>query len=218
MAIYPTIRTQNQYGEQSISTIVGGSVDVYCSFSVLATDPTGITGLDGVDVASVYMQSSAATPSGPVNPANGLIQVNFSEAFNSFLSADVSVQSSTSTNVNVTSGLTANAAYVITSVGTTTSTAWHTLGLNAGILAADALGAGFIAKTAVASTGTGVVQTAVGTDGYNIVVIGDPSKSSNVSTGGASLVLGYYVEGALAAPPDGTVIRLKFQFKPAIPA
>lgn len=215
MAIYPTIWTQNQYGERSNSTIVGGSVDVYCSFSVLATDPTGISGLAGVDVASVYMHSSAATPSGAVNPANGLILVNFSEGFSSFLSMDGSVQANTSTNVNVTDGLVLGGAYVITSVGTTTSTAWHTLGLNAGILAADALGAGFIAATASAGSGTGVVQTAVGTDGYNLVIIGDPSKSSDVSSGGASLVIGHYIEGSLAAPPNGTVIRLKFQFKPA---
>jgi hypothetical protein len=156
----------------------------------------------------------------------GLIIVNLQDNFNRYFFGTAGVVSPLSgTNLNISSGLTPFAPYVITSLGTSTALNWQAIGLPVGIPPAP--GVSFIATTGAAGIGTGLVQ-APGVSGiFSVEVVGDPNQtiSSRAATvlgvsSGAYIILqtlaptnaaGTFVAPMVAtAPANGTVIGLSF--------
>lgn len=235
-----SIIAKNQFGEQSNLSILGGSSQIWCKFVVDSTNVNGLglrslvsSGLNSSnpDVVSVFMNTNQTPGTGSPNPAAGVIQVNFSKAFSSYINGFTGfVSPQTGTPINVTSGLTQHVPYVIASLGTTTAAQWQTLGLPAN--QTPAIGVCFIAITASAGSGTGTVQALKvgGSALTRIEILGDPNASANPLSGGAQMILGCYggtpigtnnsatpaiFTGAplsIAAPADETVIRLAFSF------
>lgn len=154
---------------------------INCSFVVDATNGNGlgIRSLKGPKVRAVYMHTSATPAAGNPNPANGIIVVKLTGNHNRYLGGFSGfVSPASGANVTLSSGtVVANAPYIITSLGTTTTAAnWVTAGLPLGYTAA--IGAPFIA-TAAAAAGTGlgnaVVQAQSNSGIASIEVIGDPN-------------------------------------------
>lgn len=179
-------------------------------------------------IRNVFMHTSATPGSNNgalnPNPAVGYALVQFKQNFNIYMGGSVGFVSQLSgSSINVTSGLTAGAAYVITSVGTTTVAQWQTLGLPAGLV--PTVGQSFIAITSSAGTGTGAVQ-APATAGSGIVVsdvIGDPNQeinnSSIASNGGAYVLIRFLAPTSSSvttlvatAPANNSVVGAFFEF------
>ncbi len=216
---------------------------IVCNFVVDSSNGNGL-GIRSLKsngwIRNVFMHTSA-TPgtnnnaTNP-NPAVGYALVQFKQNFNIYLGGFSGFVSQLSgSSINVTSGLTAGNAYVITSVGTTSVAAWQTLGLPAGLV--PTVGQSFIAITSSAGTGTGTVQApATGGSGICVVdVIGDPNQSisnSNIAANGGAYVLVRfsspvstftYNSGtpasstvattfAAAAPANNSVVGMTFNF------
>jgi hypothetical protein len=184
--MFPNLILKNQYGETSDNAVEGGSSQLWCKFKMDSANANGlgISGLTGSGIASVYGHTSQTAATGNPNPQSGILLFNFSALFSSIISAEFAVRAPLSgSNINVTSGLTQYNAYVITAVGTTTASQWQTLGLPVGIT--PAVGAMFVAATASAGSGTGVVQViaAAGSGTTHLEILGDPNETCNPSTG-----------------------------------
>jgi hypothetical protein len=220
---YPSIVLQNQFGEKSINSILGGSAGLDCVFTVASTDSAGkgITNLVGPLCGSVYMHTSQTPSSGNPNPAAGYIVVNLTSPyfeFNSFSMSSKSIPAPTPTNVS--SGVVLGNPYVIYSVGTTTATQWEAIGLPAGIV--PAVGAGFIASGSTITSGTGAVEPP-GTVAGGVAAIdriGNGAAGLSASAG-AQIILRVAAPTSssvttlvAAAPFDGTVIGLHFILRP----
>lgn len=190
-----------------------------CNFVVDATDEDGlgITDLKGPAISAVYMHSTAATPS-DLNPAAGTIVVQLQDNYNrAFISGLHAIQSplSGSDLLVASAGLTAGIAYTISVIGTTTTAAWHALGVPAGVT--PAVDVSFIAA-ATSAVGTGAVQitAAAGSGIASIEVVGDPDQSiapnpnANQGFGGQIILQCRDYAGAIAAPADGSKISLAF--------
>lgn len=200
-----------------------------CNFVVTPTNGLGITSLKGPLVQNVFMHTSTtpavgnsnpATPNVVVtnpNPASGTIivqlQDNYNRSFSDFKA--IASPNSGSSLLVASAGLTVGVAYVITILGTTTTAAWHALGVPAGIT--PAVGVAFIAA-ATSALGTGAVQitAAAGSSVASIETVGiadlsispDPTASQGF---GAQIILQCRdYAGALVAPATGTTIRLSF--------
>jgi hypothetical protein len=168
-----------------------------------------------------FLPTLAST--GNPNPAAGIIIVQFQDNFNRYYFGTPGFVSPVSgTPINVTTGLTQFAPYVIVSVGTTTLAAWQALGLPVGIT--PAVGVSFIAATASAGTGTGIVE-APGISGISSVeVIGDPNLTLNsgvasvLGSGGGSYIMLQCLAPTSSsvttliptAPANGSVVGLSF--------
>lgn len=195
-----------------------------CNFIVDSTNGNGfgVRSLDnGGRIATVFMNTSATPGTAPnkqvnPNPVAGYIMVTLQDNYNTYLGGNAGfVSPLTGTPVNVTAGLTLGQAYVIASLGTTTQAQWQTLGLSSTIPAA--VGVSFIAITASAGSGTGVVEETVYSGIDHIEVVGDANLMNNQNQGsvigsgaGMILILACYKNGALTAPANGTVIGLTF--------
>ncbi len=193
-------------------------VVVSCNFVVSATDSggLGITSLKGATVKAVYMHTSATPATLNPNPADGTIILQLQDNYNSVLSVQAaSIRSplSGSSLLVASAGLTAGVAYTITILGTTTTAAWHTLGVPAGVT--PAVGVSFIAL-ATSAVGTGAVQitAAAGSGVASVEIVGNPNLSiapnGLASQGyGAQIILQCRdYAGALVAPTDTSVITL----------
>lgn len=194
-----------------------------CNFIVDAANGNGF-GIRSLKksgrVSSVFMHTSS-TPgvadnglTNP-NPLAGYINVTLQDNYNTYLGGYSGFVSPISgTPVLVTAGLALHQMYVITLVGTTTQAQWQTLGLPSYIKAA--VGVSFIAKTATAGVGSGVVETTVTSGIDHIEVVGNSnlmnSTGSNVQGKGIGMTLNLacYAAGVLTAPADGSVIGLNF--------
>lgn len=200
-----------------------------CNFVVDSTNGNGlgIRSLKGPMIQNVFMHTTAtpgagnSNPASPnvvvtnPNPASGTIVIQLQDNFNRSLSgfnAIVSPVSGTPLLV-ASAGLTVGVAYIIVSLGTTTTAAWHALGVPAGV--APAVGVSFIAK-ATSALGTGAVEitAATGSGICSIETVGDPNLSiapdlSQNQGFGAQLILQCRdYAGALAAPANGSVISI----------
>lgn len=205
-----------------------------CNFVVSSTDTggLGITSLKGPCIQNVFMNTSAtpgagntnpATPNVTVtnpNPAAGTIVVQFSDNYSKYFSgfnARVSPTSGSALKID-NSALTAGVAYVISTLGNSTTTQWHTLGVPAGVT--PAVGVSFIAASvgAGANTSTSRVMTsaAAGTGVASIEQIGDsnlsiaPDPTSNQGYGAQMILQCRDYAGAIVAPAAGSVISLSF--------
>lgn len=203
-----------------------------CNFVVDSTNGNGlgIRSLKGPMIQNVFMHTSAspglgnsnpATPGLPVtnpNPASGTIVVqltdNYSRSYSGF-NAIVSPVSGTPILI-IASGaaLTVGAAYIIVSLGSSTTADWHAVGVPSGIT--PAVGVSFIAAATGAGTGSGAVEiaAAAGSGVASIETLGDPNLSiapdpTSTQGFGAQLILQCRdYAGALVAPANGSVISI----------
>jgi hypothetical protein len=148
------------------------------------------------------------------NPPSGYIIAQFADNFNRYYGG-FSGQVSPLSGTPLTS-TTANAVYVIVSLGTATLAQWLAVGLQPGVV--PAVGATF---TAIASQSIGgsaaveqILSTGSGID--HIEVVGDPNTSIGpIPVGGSPNVGGWitmvcFKNGVITAPADGTAISLAF--------
>jgi hypothetical protein len=197
------------------------------TFTVAQSNGAGQTGLLGSAIGQVFMHTSGtkATYKGVTNNvAAGYAQVFMAPNFNTFLRCSATISAPlTGTNVPVTSALTVGQAYVITTVGTTTTAQYQALGLQAGIT--PAVGVAFIASSATPTSGTGQVQTPTASSaGTNTIeIIGSPSTTltnlAQPTNGGGYVILRFVGPTSSAVttpiaiqPADGAQIRLEFLF------
>jgi hypothetical protein len=225
--MFPNINLSQQQGEPILATIHGGSSQIWCNFIVDSTNGNGLgirslkTNAAADKVLNVFMHTSASPLSGNPNPAAGNIIVQLALPYAGYVNGTSGYGAPLSGSVvNVTSGLTQFALYVIVSVGTTTLTQWQTLGLPVGVT--PAVGATFIAATASAGSGTGAVELASATGPIvgGIVLVGDPNTTCNVASGALIYCQTFAATNsstttlALTNPPDGTVIGMTFNMIP----
>lgn len=112
-----------------------------------------------------------------VNPASGLVMVQFQDNYNKYLFGPSSIQSPLSgadINISTGSSLTLGNAYVITAVGTTTEAQWNAVGVPVGIT--PAVGVSFVA-IATSGSGTGKVQAPSVSGLTSIEVVGEPNST-----------------------------------------
>ncbi len=215
---YPTEIVKNQFGETYINSIIGGSNQIDCNFIVDSTNGNGlgIRSLKGSGCAAVYMHTSATPAAANPNPQAGVILLQLAASYNGYITGFSGFNSPISgTPINVTTGVTAGDAYVITSLGTTTAAGWLALGLPAGVT--PNVGASFVAPTTTTTTGTGTIEVpaAAGTGVNHIELIGDPNQTAT-ATGGGWVVMGVYgatsssvTTNVLTAPANNSVIGLR---------
>lgn len=197
----------------------------------MAVQGTGIpAGTTIVAILSTSAVSISATPTGnhssesityqapgSPNPAAGYIVVNLQDNYNSYRFGGAGFVSPVSgTPINVTTGVTAGDAYVIVSLGSTSSAQWAALGVPSNIT--PAVGVAFVAPLTTTATGSGVIEVpaTAGSNIDHIEVIGDVNLANSngalvLGAGqGMQLILACYKENALTAPASGTVIGLSF--------
>lgn len=189
-----------------------------CSFVVNDGQPDGVLNLKGPGVSAVYMYSTSPSAANPV-PSNGGIVVKLAQNFQRYLGGFAQVTAPLSgSDIQLDSGsLSQGESYVITSLGTTTTTAnWVAAGLPVGVT--PAVGAAFVC-TAAGATGTGLgdaqVKSMVGSQIMSIEVIGDPTQtiagqSPSGPTGAQLIFKCWDSAGAQIAPVNGTKISLSF--------
>jgi hypothetical protein len=205
-----------------------------CSFIVDSANGNGlgIRSLKGPFVQNAFMHTSASpgagnsNPSTPniaiinPNPAAGTIliqlQDNYNRSFSGF-NANVSPVSGSAVKID-NSAMTVGAAYIITTLGDALASKWHAIGVPAGV--SPAVGVAFIASSnggsANVSSSRVMAPAAAGTAIMSIETVGDPNLSiapapgSNQGYGASFIVQCRDKNGAIAAPPDGSVISLAF--------
>lgn len=180
---------------------------VSCTFTVNNATGTGISGLAGGTVKSVYMNSLAPSAGHP-NPAASCIQIQLQDNYSKLLGLNVSLQEPTSgIDLNAT---VSGTPYVITTLGTTSLAQWQAVGLPQGVT--PAVGVAFVATATQALGGTGKVQTCNPCDVDSVELIGDPNQtlalSNSAVNGGAILQLICRKAGAPQALPNGAVVRV----------
>lgn len=205
---------------QFFNTLHAKPVLLDCNFVVDATNGNGlgIRNLKGPGVKSVYMHTTATPATGNPNPASGTIVVqlqdNYTRSFSGF-NAIVSPVSGTPIVVTAAgAALTVGVAYIIVSLGTTTTAEWHTLGVPKGVT--PAVGVSFIAAVTGVGVGSGSVEitAAAGSGVATIETVGDPNLSLNPAPqsgqgfGGQIILQCRDYAGAIVAPAAGSVISL----------
>lgn len=217
MCPVPTLVAKNQFGEEYNFFEIGGSSIIDVNFVVDSTNGNGL-GLRSLKgsplVSNVFMHTSATPASGNPNPAAGYALIEFAEAFQGYVGGYYGAVSAVSgTPINVTAGLTVGQPYVIVSVGTTTLAQWQALGF---LGTSVNVGASFVAKTATAGVGTGVVETPVPSGIVVSEVIGDPNQTCNPATGGGSMIVSLLAATSSGvttliptAPANGSVVGLR---------
>lgn len=184
---------------KSYYTNVAKPQDVNLTFTVTPTNGLGITSLKSNGyVRNVFMHTSTTPAANDgytnPNPANGYALVQFTNNFNYYLNGHVQCQAPNTGSIKIdNSALTAGLAYVITTLGNSTTAQWQAIGLPAGIT--PAVGVSFIATAvgAGANTSTSRVSTPTTAGVLAVEVVGTPNtmlSSSNIaSNGGAWLLL-----------------------------
>ena len=186
-----------------------------CNFIVDSTNGNGlgIRSLKGPMIADVYMHTSSTPAVGNPNPAPGVIVVQINGNFNRYFggfSGQVSALGASSATI------TANTAYVITSLGTTTPAQWVAAGLPIGFT--PAVGAAFIAASSQTIPGAPTVAPSAssGSGIDHIEVLGDvnqtiaPNHLISGAIPGSQLILQCFSGGVLTAPANGSAISLSF--------
>lgn len=159
--------------------------------------PIGATGAVGTLVGGAGISSIARN-------AAGIYQVNLLNPYAKFLGmkSDIRSPNSGSDVLVASAGTVSGTTYVITTVGTTTTAAWQTLGLRVGIT--PAVGVAFKATATTTAAGTGAVQVplATGSGLQSIELVGNPNLTINPIGVGAGLP--YFIFRCLAATGAGT--------------
>ena len=154
---------------------------------------------------------------GNPNPAAGYIVTQLQDNYNRYLTGFSGFASPvSSTPILVTTGVTAGNAYIIVSLGTTSTAQWQALGVPANIT--PAVGVSFIAPITTTATGSGVIEApaAAGSLIDHIEVIGDPNlmNSNGAYVLGASqgmtIISACFESHVVAAPATSSVCSLAF--------
>jgi len=180
-----------------------------CNFIVDSTNGNGygVRSLKGPLISKVYMNSTAPNASNP-NPDAGVIVVQLSDNYNKYFGGFAGFVSPVGSPV---SSLTANVAYVITSLGTASAAQWVAAGVPSNIV--PAVGVAFIAKASgsIGGSATAAPSAAAGSGIDHIEVLGDANTSiAPVNGSGGQIVLQCFKNGVLTAPAAGTAIGLAF--------
>lgn len=212
----------------SVTGIASGTSNLVPGMPVQGSGiPTSTTIASIVDSGSITLSQATTTSVaggtityqavGSPNPAAGLIWTSLQDNYNSYLWGNVGFVGPVSgTPILVTTGVTAGNAYVIVSLGTTSTAQWQLLGVPANIT--PAVGVSFVAPITTTATGTGAIE-AQATNGAGIdhvEVIGDPNlMNSNGATilsmgNGMTIISACYKNGTLTAPATGTVMGCMF--------
>lgn len=215
---YPTQVLKNRFGEQSLQYVLGGSNQIDINFIVDHANGNGlgIRSLKG-PAASVYMNTSATPAVGNPNPAAGYIVINLNAKYASYIGGYSGFVSPVSgTPINVTTGVSAGLAYIITSLGTTTAAGFQALGLPVGANAV--VGASFVAPANATATGTGTIEVpaAAGSGCQVIDIIGDANQAVGDNVGAQVIARCLAATNSstttlvATAPADNTVIGMRF--------
>jgi hypothetical protein len=219
---FPRVYLRNQFGEKSLNTQEGGGGVIDFNFIVDHANGNGFglrslkSSVPGIPlsqlVTSVFMNTSSTPAAGSPNPAAGLIMVQLATNYLGYVGGYWGAGSplTGSALTSTTSGK----AYVITSLGTTTTAQWVAAGLPIGQV--PSVGGAFIATAGGAIGGTGTVEVP-GVSGLgNIEVVGDPLQAV-AATGGSVLILqclaptsSSVTTPVATAPADNSVIGLRF--------
>ena len=189
-----------------------------CNFIVDSSNGNGlgIRSLKGPAVENVYMHTSATPASGNPNPASGIIIVQLQDNYNRYMGGFSGQVSALGASQATTS---ANVAYVVTSLGSSTQAEWIAVGFPRQYLNSSTglpnVGAAFVATSSGTIGGSATVapSSASGSGIDHIEVLGDVNQtivSQSPQLVGAQLVLQCFFEGAVAAPANGSVISLAF--------
>jgi hypothetical protein len=166
-------------------------IEINLNFVVDSTNGNGL-GIRSLKsngyVQSVFMHTSATPATGNPNPASGFALIQLKGNFNKYIGGPAGFVSPV-TGSSLTS-VTSGNAYIITSLGTTTTAQWQAAGLTPGLT--PTVGQSFIATMTGAIGGSGNVH-APGVSGITTIeVVGDPNLSianSNTSQNGGALLL-----------------------------
>lgn len=221
--------TGSTHSNLVVDSISGGTASLLPGMPIQGSGiPVGAT-IATITSSSAITLSVAATTSvaggsityqgvGSPNPAAGYIVVNLQDNYNKYLGGFSGFASPVSgTPILVASaGVTAGLAYVIVSLGTTTTAGWQSLGLPASVT--PAVGVSFIATVTGTATGTGAVEVpaTAGSNVDHIEVIGDANLMNSNGTyvagnsTGMQIILACNKGNSLTAPANGTVIGLSF--------
>lgn len=203
-----------------------------CNFVVDSTNGNGlgIRSLKGPAIQNVFMHTTVTPGAGNTNPntpnvtvtnpnpAPGTIIVQLQDKYNrsfSGFNSEVSPVSGSALKVD-NSALTAGTAYIITTLGNSTTAQLQALGVPKGIT--PAVGVSFIAASVGAGSNTSttrVMTTAsAGTNICTIETVGDPNlsisptPSANQGFGAQLIFQCRAYNGTITAPADGSVISL----------
>lgn len=215
-----------------IDGISGGTASLLPGMPVQGSGIAAGTTIASI-VSSGSINLSAATSSsttgsvtyqgvGSPNPAAGLIYVQFTDNYSRYYGGFSGFNSPiVNPTTAVTSGLTLGAAYVITSLGTTTTAEWQIIGVPPGTV--PAVGIGFIAiATGTGGAHTGKVGTPSASGVVSIEAIGD-SNQMIVTTGaevlgGRSASSPYLLFQCLAPTITGGTSAFEAPMIPTAPA
>lgn len=186
----------NRYFYRTLNTLHPVATLIDCNFIIDSTNGNGlgVRSLKGPGVASVIGYSTV--PAASNNMSAGNFMIRFQDTYFRYFGGFSGFVAPNSGTTNVTAGLTKGKAYVIASVGTTTTAQWQFLGLQVGIL--PAVGVAFVASTASVGTGSGIVIAPSTSGVLSVEVLGDPNTTI-VSTSPPPF-------GAIAGNPGGYVI------------
>jgi hypothetical protein len=219
---FPRQYLRNQFGEKSLNTMEGGGGVIDINFIVDHANGNGLgirslkSSVPGIPVSelvsNVFMNTSASPAAGNPNPIAGLIMVqlavNYLGYVGGYWGAGSPLAGSALTSV------TEGHAYVITSLGTTTTAQWVAAGLAIG--AVPTVGQAFIAIASGSIGGTGTVEVPGVSGMGNLEVVGDPNQLV-AATGGSILILQALAPTSSSvttpvptAPADNSVIGLRF--------
>lgn len=153
-------------------------------------------------VRNVFMHTSASAGSNDgylnPNPASGYALIQFNNNFNYYLGGFTGFVSPTTGGA---SGSTTNHnAYIIASVGTTTTAQWVAKGVPVGLT--PVAGLSFIATATGALGGTGTVIAAGASGIASVEVVGDPNKSisnSSLAVNGGAWLMVQFLKASTSA-------------------
>lgn len=198
---------------KSLYTNVTKPQDVNLQFTVTPSNGLGITSLKSNGyVRNVFMHTSTTPAANDgytnPNPAVGFALVQFTNNFNYYLNGFVQAQAPVTGSIKIdNSVLTAGQAYVISTLGNSTTAQWQAVGLPAGIT--PAVGVSFIATVvgAGANTSTSRVSTPTTSGVFGAEIVGSPGlmlASSSIATNGGAWVLMQFMGAAFTGSALGT--------------
>lgn len=208
----------NRSFTRSFYTLEEYPVLISCNFVVDSTNGNGLglRSLKGPGVKAAYMHTTATPAAGNPNPASGTIVIQLQDNYNRALSGFNAIVSPVSgTPITISAGLTIGVAYIIVSLGTSTTADFHAIGVPAGVT--PAVGVAFIAKATGAGAGSGAVETtaAAGSNVASIETVGNSNLSISPFKAAQSFGAQFILQcrdyaGAIVAPAAGSVISLSF--------
>lgn len=204
-----------------------------CNFVVDSTNGNGlgIRSLKGPYIQNVFMHTTQTPGAGNTNtqtpnmtvtnpnPAAGTIIVQFNDNYNrSYTGGNANVSPISGTPVKIdNAALTPGVAYIITTLGNSSTATWQSVGVPKGQTPQQGLS--FVATSAGSSANTSTSRVeataAAGTGIMTIETVGDPNTTLAPSIllqgfGGQMIFQCRDHTGAIAAPADGSVISLGF--------